>query len=341
MSNDELNEDGRDYEFTFFLMRHGWDIEVARKIGISTGCEEEDDILDIPKMKIDSLDYLTDEQKENLWKLVCDRWRALSVEERKKELITTKHREHKEMILQILKRDDVREKRLGELILRMLEIIGDLPLNAEWREELIRGLNLDEDVAGSVWESVERWKKTSGHVDLMMMCRYLWWSTDPSREEDGHEGKDIFNLITKWKGLCKEYRLTELENVLLEFNSIYCKYALLELEDKVVEKEYELQTERMTIWKMNEKIGQIRWELKREERNNENMNAELQRVKLELEAEKTKNEELERVKLELEKEKKKNEELHATIWHQREAFDASIKRARIQGLLLRLEQLQS
>jgi hypothetical protein len=134
----ELKEDGEEYEFTNFLMRHGWDIEVARKIAVSTGCEEDDDILDIPKMKIDSLEYLTDEQKENLWKLVCDRWRVLSVEKRKEEIVATKHREHKEMILQMLKRDDVREKRLGELILRMFEIIGRLPLNEEWREELIR-----------------------------------------------------------------------------------------------------------------------------------------------------------------------------------------------------------
>jgi hypothetical protein len=324
MSNDELNEDGRDFAFTFFLMRHGWDIEVARKIGISTGCEEEDDILHIPKMKIDSLDYLTDEQKENLWKLVCDGWRALSVKKRKEELLATVHKEHKEMIMQMLKREDVLEKKLGELILRMFEIIGGLPLNEEWREELIRGLNLDEDVGVFFRNALQDFKGTSGHDELMRLCRNLWWSTDPSREEDGHEGTDIFKLITKCKGLYQEYRLTELENVLLEFNRIYCKYALRELEDKVMETEYELQTERMTIRQMNATMGQIRWELKREERKNENMN-----------------EELERVKLELEKEKKKNEELNATIWHQREAFDASIKLTRIQGLLLQLEELQN
>ena len=73
---------------------------------------------------------------------------------------------------------------------------------------------------------------------------FLWLYTDPSREQTGHEDRDIFNLLTKCKGLYVKDRLNELENVLREFNSLYCKYALRKLKEQLYERDGHLLDEK-------------------------------------------------------------------------------------------------
>ena len=343
-TNEKVAEEVKgDSEFTKFLIRQGWDEAVARQITVSTGCEEEQDILDLPKTKIDSLEYLSDEQKEKLWKMVCDAWRALSPGMRRHELANTNHKQHKQMIFKMLKRDDVREKRLGALTTRMFEIIKGLPLNEVWAQELKAGLDLDEEARGILFEAFEHWEHTSQYDELMKLCRCLWFYTDPSRQQSGHEDPDIFKLITKWKGLHEKYGLNELENVLFEFNSQYCKYALLELDELVLEREGDWHYERRNRFHLTEQLKNTKSELQREERKNLNINAELQREQmknLNMNAElKSVTWQLQNVTSELKEEKKKNEELNLVIWKERSAYDQLHKRANIQGLLLQLQSM--
>jgi len=238
MSERFVKSNGEDYAFTKYLMRQGWDRHLARRIGASTGIELEKDIIFVEKKDIDCFDYLSSEEKENLWQLVCEEWCELSVERREEALADEKDETHREMIKIMLFGEDSAEQKMRELAHRMFDMIEKFPKQEGWVQELMSGLksHRNSHPASSVFGAFEQLNGGDGRAEILKFGGKLWWHTDPSRERNN--SFHILKFITKWKWIHQDERLNELENVVREFNGIFCKYELRRLrkqEDKLLD----------------------------------------------------------------------------------------------------------
>ena len=226
MSERFVKANGEEYAFIKYLMRQGWDRHLARRIGESTGIELEKDIIFVEKKDIDSFDYLTLEDKETLWQLVCDAWCELSVERREQALGAEKDETHREMIKIMLFGEDSAEKKMRELAHRMFDMVGKFPEQEGWVQELMSGLKSlrNSHPNSSVFGAFEQLNEGGGRAEILKFGGNLWLHTDPSRHRNNYF--HILKFITKWKWIHQDERLNELENVVREFNGIFCKYEL-------------------------------------------------------------------------------------------------------------------
>ena len=107
----------------------GWGRELARKVCEETGIEQRQQIIDLSGVDIDRLVYLSFKQKVELWNLVCNTWRELTLETRNKELENL-HGEEKIMIEEMLASSDRLEKtkraHLKSLLLKLRNACEDL-----------------------------------------------------------------------------------------------------------------------------------------------------------------------------------------------------------------------
>jgi hypothetical protein len=132
---DERINEVEDYGSTLYLTRHDWDLDLARRISDDLEIQDEDDILLLPKSIIYRIRYLSLEQKEKLWTLICDAWRELSVEKRTlpklKEELDKRDDELRKLKEKLDERDDdvQRERReLSRNILKVDEISWELEI---------------------------------------------------------------------------------------------------------------------------------------------------------------------------------------------------------------------
>jgi adenine-specific DNA methylase len=119
----------KDYEFTNFLVERGWGRELARKVCKEIGIEKIQLLIYLSRVEIDQLVDLSFKQKEELWNLVCNAWRELTLERRNKELEIL-HGEQKIMIEEMLESSDRLEKtkraHLQSLLLKLRNACEDL-----------------------------------------------------------------------------------------------------------------------------------------------------------------------------------------------------------------------
>jgi ribosomal protein S13 len=119
----------KDYEFTNFLVERGWGRELARKVCEEIGIEQRRQIIYLSGADIDRLVYLSFKQKVELWNLVCNAWRELTLEIRNKELENL-HGEEKVMVEEMLESSDRLEKtkraHLQSLLLKLRNACEDL-----------------------------------------------------------------------------------------------------------------------------------------------------------------------------------------------------------------------
>lgn len=177
-------------------------------------------------------------------------------------------------------------------------------------------------VYGILWGRFEQWKETKNDEtkkggELIEMCQFLWRITDPSPVEQ--DRFDIFNTITKLKGghpsQMKLTQLNQFENLLFEFNSRYCKYAIRELDEKVRQQDDRWLDASDEMWRMSNQLEMVTHKLEQEENKNQELHAAF------------------------EAEKKKNEALYQEIVKERTAAFEGGRRANMQGLLLQLESM--
>ncbi len=199
--------------------------------------------------------------------MVCDAWCELSVERREEELDKQVDKQHKEMIKIMLFGEDSAENKVRELAHRMFDMVGKFPEQEGWVQELMSGLKSlrnSQDATSSVFGVFDQLNGGGDRVEILKFGGKLWLHTDPSREKNN--SFHILKFITKWKWIHQDERLNELENVVREFNGIFCKYELRRLRKEENELLNDIHTQKSELWKNALEIKDLRERLHEEQK---------------------------------------------------------------------------
>lgn len=198
--------------------------------------------------------------------MVCDAWCELSVERREEELDKQVDKQHKEMIKIMLFGEDSAEKKMRELAHRMFDMIEKFPEQEGWVQELMSGLKSlrNSHPASSVFGAFEQLNGGGGRAEILKFGGKLWLHTDPSREKNN--SFHILKFITKWKWIHQDERLNELENVVREFNGIFCKYELRRLRKQENELLDDIHNSKLEQFRNGSEINDLRERLHKEQK---------------------------------------------------------------------------
>jgi hypothetical protein len=74
--------DLKDYELVNFLVTHGFERDIARKISDDLATEQVRDLVYSTQEEIDHIEYLSPEEHTKLWDIVLEVWDGLTITEK-------------------------------------------------------------------------------------------------------------------------------------------------------------------------------------------------------------------------------------------------------------------